>query len=131
MWRNAQAYRQGCEVSNRRAQVSTTTIARSAEHHRVICMHVLFHADREIRECSNLMTLKRTTLNLDIDLIEAARRVFGTKGTTDTIHRALEDAVRRQRLEELLAQDLPSITPQDLEKIRRDRVSSSEKLQPA
>lgn len=58
------------------------------------------YADVAVREGSNSMSLKRTTLNLDSDLIEAAQRAFGTKGTTETIHRALEDAVRRQRLEE-------------------------------
>ena len=45
--------------------------------------------------------VKRTSLNLDLDLVADARSVLNTRGTTDTIHRALEDVVRRDRLQAL------------------------------
>ena len=45
--------------------------------------------------------VKRTSLNLELDLVREARAVLGTTGTTDTIHRALEDVVRRERLKAL------------------------------
>lgn len=45
---------------------------------------------------------RRTSLNLDFELVERARAVLGTNGTTDTIHRALEETVRRDLLEGLV-----------------------------
>lgn len=42
--------------------------------------------------------VKRTSLNLDLDLVGQAREVLGSTGTTDTVHRALEDVVRREKL---------------------------------
>ena len=43
----------------------------------------------------------RTTLDLPIDLVEAARDALGFKSKTDTIVLALRELVRRHRLEEL------------------------------
>jgi Arc/MetJ family transcription regulator len=48
-----------------------------------------------------LRVIKRTSINLDLDLVADARAVLGTKNTTDTVHAALRDAVRRERLERL------------------------------
>jgi len=45
--------------------------------------------------------IRRTSINLDLDLVEEARTVLGTKTTTDTVHAALRDAVRKERLERL------------------------------
>jgi len=45
--------------------------------------------------------IKRTSLNLELDLVAAARDVLGSNGTTDTIHRALEDVVWREKLRRL------------------------------
>ncbi|MGH3093425.1 MAG: type II toxin-antitoxin system VapB family antitoxin [Gaiellaceae bacterium] len=45
--------------------------------------------------------VKRTSLNLDLGLVAAAREVLGTSGTTDTVHAALADVVRRERLRKL------------------------------
>ena len=42
--------------------------------------------------------VKRTSLNLELDLVAEARAILNTKGTTDTIHRALEAVVRREKL---------------------------------
>ena len=49
--------------------------------------------------------VKRTSLNLDLDLVGQAREVLGSNGTTDTIHRALEEVVRREKLRRLAARD--------------------------
>ena len=45
--------------------------------------------------------VKRTSLNLDFELVEQARAELGTNGTTDTVHRALEEVVRRAALKRL------------------------------
>ena len=39
--------------------------------------------------------VKRTSLNIDFELVARAREVLGTNGTTATVHRALEEVVRR------------------------------------
>lgn len=65
--------------------------------------------------------VKRTSLNLELELVAAARKALGTKGTTDTIHRALEDVVRRQRLRELAEERFEDLTPDALAEIRRTR----------
>lgn len=49
--------------------------------------------------------VKRTSLNLDLELVAEARSVLGSNGTTDTIHRALEDVVRREKLRWLAERD--------------------------
>jgi len=45
--------------------------------------------------------VKRTSLNLDLDLVAQAREVLGTNGTTDTVHRALAEVVRDFHLRRL------------------------------
>jgi Arc/MetJ family transcription regulator len=47
--------------------------------------------------------IKRTSINLDLELVAEARGVLGTKNTTDTVHAALRDAVRRERLKQAAA----------------------------
>lgn len=49
--------------------------------------------------------VKRTSLNLDLDLVAQARDVLGSNGTTDTVHRALEEIIRRDKLERLAEWD--------------------------
>ncbi len=49
--------------------------------------------------------IKRTSLNLDLELVGQAREVLGSNGTTDTIHRALEEVVRREKLRRLAEYD--------------------------
>lgn len=64
---------------------------------------------------------KHTTLNVDPELIAEAQEALGTKGTTATIHAALEDVVRRRRRLRLLTYDLPDLTPEALEQMRSGR----------
>jgi len=45
--------------------------------------------------------VKRTSLNLELDLVAEAQKTLGTKGTTDTIHKALSEVVRHERLADL------------------------------
>jgi hypothetical protein len=65
--------------------------------------------------------VKRTSLNLELDLVAAARHVLGTSGTTDTVHRALEEVIRRQRLEDLAAERFDDLTDEALHELRRTR----------
>lgn len=51
-----------------------------------------------------MLMIKRTSLNLELDLVARARAVLDTRGTTDTIHRALEEVVRRDALARLAAE---------------------------
>jgi Arc/MetJ family transcription regulator len=66
--------------------------------------------------------IKRTSLNLDLDLVAKARGVLDTSTTTDTVHRALEDVIRRDGLKRLAEWDLGDLTLEDLERMRQPRV---------
>jgi hypothetical protein len=44
---------------------------------------------------------KRTSLNLDFELLDEAKEVLETTATTETIHRALSEVVRQARLQRL------------------------------
>jgi len=65
--------------------------------------------------------VKRTSLNLDLELVGQARELLGSKGTTDTIHRALEEVVRREKLRRLAAEPFEDLTPEALEQLRTPR----------
>jgi Arc/MetJ family transcription regulator len=47
------------------------------------------------------VAMRRTTLVIDEELLDEARRFLGTKGVRDTIEAGLREAVRRGRLAEL------------------------------
>lgn len=65
--------------------------------------------------------VKRTSLNLELDLVAEARAILDTKGTTETIHRALEDVVRRERLRQLAREPFEDLTLEALEQLRATR----------
>jgi Arc/MetJ family transcription regulator len=65
--------------------------------------------------------VKRTSLNLDLELVAEAREVLGSKGTTQTVHRALEEVVRQQKLRWLAERDFSDLTPEVLEQLRATR----------
>lgn len=65
--------------------------------------------------------IKRTSLNLDLDLVAEAREILGSNGITDTIHRALEDVVRREKLRRLAGETFEDLTPEALERLRATR----------
>ena len=64
--------------------------------------------------------IKRTSLNLDLDLVAKAREALGSNGTTDTIHRALEDVVRREKLRRLAERDFSMLTEEERARIWGD-----------
>jgi hypothetical protein len=65
--------------------------------------------------------IKRTSLNLELDLVAEARDILATRGTTDTIHRALEEVVRRERLRRLAKEPFEDLTLEALEQLRAPR----------
>lgn len=69
----------------------------------------------------DMSVIKRTSLNLELDLVAEARAILGTRGTTDTVTRALEEVVRRQKLQELAKRTFEDLTPEALEELRRTR----------
>jgi Arc/MetJ family transcription regulator len=64
---------------------------------------------------------KRTSMNLDLDLVAEARGVLGTRGTTETVHKALEDVIRRAKLRALADETFEDLTPEALAELRRWR----------
>jgi Uncharacterized protein conserved in bacteria (DUF2191). len=63
---------------------------------------------------------KHTTIDLDAELVQQAAQVLGTTRTTDTIHAALADVVRRRRRMAIL--DLrPNLDLADLDAMRSHR----------
>ena len=62
--------------------------------------------------------IKRTSLNLDLELVSRARDVLDTRTTTETIHRALDDVITRDALRKLAAWR-PDYTLEELEELRR------------
>jgi Arc/MetJ family transcription regulator len=67
------------------------------------------------------VVVKRTSLNLEFELVAQAREVLGTTGTTETIHRALAEVVRRRRLRELADERFEDLTPEALGRLRSTR----------
>ena len=65
--------------------------------------------------------IKRTSLNLEFDLVAQAKAALGTRGTTDTVTRALEEVVRRQKLRALAAETFEDLTTEALAELRRAR----------
>lgn len=68
-----------------------------------------------------MSVIKRTSLNLDLELVAQARKLLGTNGTTDTVRRALEEVVRRERLRRLGEWTFEDLTPEVLAELRRWR----------
>ncbi len=65
-----------------------------------------------------MVRIKRTSLNLDLDLVAQAQGVLETHTTTDTVHRALEEVIRNEALR-WLANWTPDLTLDELERLRR------------
>jgi len=62
--------------------------------------------------------IKRTNVNLDMDLVEQAAHELGTRRTTDTVHEALRQAVARARRARLARRDFDDLTRESLEALR-------------
>jgi Arc/MetJ family transcription regulator len=63
--------------------------------------------------------VRRTNINLDMDLVRQAARELGTERTTDTVHQALRDVVGRGRRARLAQRDFDELTPETLDAMRR------------
>jgi Arc/MetJ family transcription regulator len=63
--------------------------------------------------------VKRTNINLDMELVEQAAHELGTQRTTDTVHEALRDVIARARRTRLAQRDFEDLTPESLEATRR------------
>jgi Arc/MetJ family transcription regulator len=55
--------------------------------------------------------VKRTNINLDMDLVHEAAHELGTHRTTDTVHQALREVVARARRARLAQRDFEDLTP--------------------
>jgi Arc/MetJ family transcription regulator len=64
---------------------------------------------------------KRTTINLDLGLVRRAKELLGAENTTDTVHRALEEVIRRDALRSLAEWDFGGLTLEDLKEMRKGR----------
>jgi Arc/MetJ family transcription regulator len=67
--------------------------------------------------------VRRTTINLDSELVTQAREALNARNTTDTVHAALREVVRRDRLQRL-AQRKWGMTLEELNEIRRSRIET-------
>lgn len=63
---------------------------------------------------------RHTTIDLDAELVGEARQVLGTTTTTETVHAALTDVVRRRRRMAIL-ELTPALTLADLDAMRAHR----------
>ena len=63
--------------------------------------------------------VKRTNINLDMDLVQQAAQALGTRRTTDTVHEALRDVIARARRTRLAQRDFEDLTPASLDAMRR------------
>ncbi len=67
------------------------------------------------------MARHRTSLMLDDELVEQAAHALGTTSKTDTVRSALEAAVRRARVENLIEWELSDSAMDELDAQRRPR----------
>jgi Arc/MetJ family transcription regulator len=63
--------------------------------------------------------LRRTTIDLDSELVTRAREILQTGNITDTVHGALREVIRRERLRRLAERDWEWLTPERLQAMRR------------
>ena len=70
--------------------------------------------------------IKRTSMNLDLDLVRDAARVLGTRTATDTVHRALRESIRREHLSRLASRSFADLAGEELERLRRSRTEDDE-----
>lgn len=65
--------------------------------------------------------IRRTNINLDAELVDAAAAVLGTARTTDTVHAALRAVIDRASRKRLAERDFADLSPNALEQVRRPR----------
>lgn len=65
--------------------------------------------------------VRRTNINLDKQLVDAAAAVLGTVRMTDTVHAALQEIVNRAARERLAGHAFADLTPAALGRLRGPR----------
>ena len=65
--------------------------------------------------------IRRTNINLDAELVEAAAAVLGTERITDTIHAALRAVIDHAARRRLAQRDFEDLTPDVLGGLRQPR----------
>lgn len=68
------------------------------------------------------VTIMRTTVNLDVEVLEEARRALGTDGVSETVNAALADVARRVAIRRFDVR-LFDVTDEDIAVSRRDRLA--------
>lgn len=68
-----------------------------------------------------MLVIKRTSVKLRLDLVAEASAILGTSSTIDTIHHALEEVVRRERLRCLADEPFADLTDEALQTLRATR----------
>jgi len=67
----------------------------------------------------NETEIRRTNINLDMELVDRAAAELGTHRTTDTVHTALRDVVARARRAKLARREFADLTPDAVDDMRR------------
>ena len=66
--------------------------------------------------------IKRTNINLDIELVEEVAVLLGTRRTSDTVHAAMRDVVAREHRRRLAERDLfGDLQPGEFDAMRQTR----------
>jgi Arc/MetJ family transcription regulator len=79
-------------------------------------------------EAYNLDMIKRTSLNLDMSLVDEAREVLGARGTTETVNKALAEVVRQDKLRRL-TERVFDVDNDEIEAAWSDEIDLDEPLQ--
>ena len=79
-------------------------------------------------EAYNLDMIKRTSLNLDMSLVDEAREVLGARGTTETVNKALAEVVRLDKLRRL-TERVFDVDNDEIEAAWGDEIDLDEPLQ--
>jgi Arc/MetJ family transcription regulator len=66
-------------------------------------------------------SIRRTNINLDKDLVDAAAAALGTVQTTETVHAALREVIARASRQRLAGRDFPGLSPVELDAMRAER----------
>jgi Arc/MetJ family transcription regulator len=56
-----------------------------------------------IAQAGYIDVVRRTTLDIDDDMLSKARKILGTRGVKDTVNEALREVVRREAGKRLIA----------------------------
>lgn len=67
----------------------------------------------------------RTTLNVRADLLAEAEAELGTHSHTEAVNEALEEYVATRRLRKLLEMELPDLTLESVQEMRKTRFQAA------